>query len=91
MTHVTCGLTAKNRDQLRMWRCDNVGGLGEHVTCHMFWFLSRPFCHSLIHNSIIEFISSTAIINRVGQLLKMIMPSILNLCLMLPRLHRQHI
>jgi len=24
------------------WRCDNVGGLGEHVTCHMFWF-RRPF------------------------------------------------
>ena len=23
--------------------CDNVGGLGEHVTCHTFWFLSRPF------------------------------------------------
>ena len=22
-----------------MWRCDNVGGLDEHVTCHMFWFL----------------------------------------------------
>jgi len=21
-----------------MWRCDNVGGLGEDVTCHMFWF-----------------------------------------------------
>ena len=19
-----------------MWRCDNVGGLGEHVTCHLF-------------------------------------------------------
>ena len=26
-----------------MWRCDNVGGLGKHVTCHMFWILSRPF------------------------------------------------
>ena len=24
-----------------MWRCDNVGGLGEHVTCHMFWFLNN--------------------------------------------------
>jgi len=24
-----------------MWRCDNVGGLSEHVTCHMFWFLGR--------------------------------------------------
>ena len=26
-----------------MWRCDNVGGLGEHVTCHMFWFLRWTF------------------------------------------------
>jgi len=26
-----------------MWRCDNVGGLGEHVTCHMIWFLRRSF------------------------------------------------
>jgi len=26
-----------------MWRCDNVGGLGEHVACHMLWFLRRPF------------------------------------------------
>jgi len=25
------------------WCCDNVGGLGEHVTCHLFWFLSIPF------------------------------------------------
>jgi len=25
-----------------MWRCDNVGGLDEHVTCHMFWFVIRP-------------------------------------------------
>ena len=25
------------------WRCDNVGGLGEHVPCHMFRFLSIPF------------------------------------------------
>ena len=22
-----------------MWRCDNVGGLGEHVKKHMLWFL----------------------------------------------------
>jgi len=21
-----------------IWRCDNVGGLGEHVTCDMFRF-----------------------------------------------------
>jgi len=26
-----------------MWRCDNVGGLGEHVTCHMFGFLGDLF------------------------------------------------
>jgi len=26
-----------------MWRCDNVGGLGEHVTCRMFWVLSKPY------------------------------------------------
>ena len=26
-----------------MRRCDNVGGLGDDVTCHMFWLLSRPF------------------------------------------------
>ena len=25
-----------------------MGGLGEHLTCHMFWFLRRPFfCLSL--------------------------------------------
>ena len=23
-----------------MWRCDNVGGLGEHVTCHMLRFFT---------------------------------------------------
>jgi len=23
-----------------MWRCDNVGGFDEHVTCHMFRFRS---------------------------------------------------
>ena len=22
-----------------MWRCDNVGGLGEHVKKHVLWFL----------------------------------------------------
>ena len=26
-----------------MWRCDNVGGLGEHVTCHMFLVLQETF------------------------------------------------
>jgi len=26
-----------------MSRCDNVGGHGEHVTCHMFCLLRRPF------------------------------------------------
>jgi len=25
------------------WLCDNVSGLGEHVTCHMFWFLRGIF------------------------------------------------
>ena len=31
-----------------MRRRDNVGGLVERVTCHMFWFLRRPFfCLSL--------------------------------------------
>jgi len=25
------------------WRCDNVGGLREHATSHMFRFLSQPF------------------------------------------------
>jgi len=24
-----------------MWRCDNVGGLSEHVTCHLFCFIRR--------------------------------------------------
>jgi len=26
-----------------MWGFDNVGGLDEHKTCHMFHFLSRTF------------------------------------------------
>ena len=26
-----------------MWRCDNVGGLGEHVKKHMLWFLRYAF------------------------------------------------
>ena len=26
-----------------MWRCDNVGGLGEHVKKHMLWFLRYTF------------------------------------------------
>ena len=26
-----------------IWRCDNAGGLSEHITCHMFRFLSTPF------------------------------------------------
>jgi len=25
------------------WRCDNVGGLGEHVTCHVFWLVDILF------------------------------------------------
>ena len=35
-----------------MWRCDNVGGLGEHVACHMLWFLRRPFFLSLFLGSL---------------------------------------
>ena len=27
-----------------IWRCDDIYGLGEHVTCHMFRCLSIPFC-----------------------------------------------
>jgi len=26
-----------------MWRCDNVGGLGEHVKKHMLWSLRYTF------------------------------------------------
>ena len=26
-----------------MWRCDNVGGLGEHVKKHVLWFLRYTF------------------------------------------------
>ena len=26
-----------------MWRCDNVGGLGEHVKIHVLWFLRYTF------------------------------------------------
>ena len=26
-----------------MWRCDNVGGLGEHVKKHVLWFLRYNF------------------------------------------------
>ena len=33
-----CDLTCKF-----MWHCDNVGGLGVHITRHMYWFLSRLF------------------------------------------------
>ena len=31
-----------------MWRCDNVGGLGEHVKKHVLWFLKCTFFHFLI-------------------------------------------
>ena len=31
-----------------MWRCDNVGGLSEHVTCHLLRFLSIPFFTSFL-------------------------------------------
>ena len=30
------------------WRCDNVGCLGEHVTCHMFRFVSIPFFYFIL-------------------------------------------
>ena len=26
-----------------MWRCDNVGGMGEHVKKHVLWFLRYTF------------------------------------------------
>ena len=26
-----------------MWRCDNVGGLGEHVNKHILWFIRYTF------------------------------------------------
>ena len=26
-----------------MWLCDNTGGLGEHVTCYLFWLLKRQW------------------------------------------------
>ena len=26
-----------------MWRCDNVGGLSEHVKKHVLWFLRYTF------------------------------------------------
>ena len=26
-----------------MWRCDNVGGLGEYVKKHVLWFLRYTF------------------------------------------------
>ena len=31
-----------------MCRCDNVGGIGEHVTCHMFRFLNILFGRPLM-------------------------------------------
>ena len=31
-----------------MWRCDNVGGLGEHVKKHVLWFLRYTFFNFLI-------------------------------------------
>ena len=31
-----------------MWRCDNVGGLGEHVKKHVLWFLRCTFFNFLI-------------------------------------------
>ena len=35
-----------------MWRCDNVGGLGEHVKKHVLWFLRYTFLKfSLFYSS----------------------------------------
>ena len=34
-----------------MWCCNNVGGLGEHVTCHMFWFLGWTFLFVGLHRA----------------------------------------
>ena len=31
-----------------MWRCDNVGGLGEPVKIHVLWFLRYTFLNFLI-------------------------------------------
>jgi len=44
ITTLGCNHTCKS-----IWRCDNMGGLGEHVTCHMLRFLSTiPFSFNLI-------------------------------------------
>ena len=34
-----------------MWRCDNVGGLGEHVKKHLLWFLRYTFFNFLLYSS----------------------------------------
>ena len=31
-----------------MWRCDKVGGLGEHVKEHMLWFLRYTFFYFIL-------------------------------------------
>ena len=31
-----------------MWRCDNVGGLDEHVKKHMLWFLRYTFFYFIL-------------------------------------------
>ena len=40
-----CNLECRGYDHTckSMWRCDNVGGLGEHVKKHMLWFLRYTF------------------------------------------------
>jgi len=45
-------LDLKVRNGKSVWRCDNVGGLGEHVTCQMFWFLTTP-CYFILPRSFI--------------------------------------
>ena len=33
-----------------MWRCDNVGGLGEHVKKHVLWFLRYTVFSFLLYS-----------------------------------------
>jgi len=33
-----------------MWRCDKVGGLGEHVTKLILWFLRYTFVNFLLYS-----------------------------------------
>jgi len=31
-----------------MWRCDNMGGLGEHMKEHLLWFLRYTFFYFIL-------------------------------------------